>query len=377
MPQCCLCTPRFTLSTFGLGSQGLDHEDGVTVPGPEKKKLTFPEFGELLKFGCVYFFLALIELAAKLTVTRAWFDGTLIENHKLLLAFQYTNNEQSRLLQFFIPEAFVHLLGVSVIHAYIIQRWLFVFVALVCFHAYLRRWFDVRLAFAGVMTLAAIMPLSFFNDLQESSPLLLVTFLLGLWVIREHRPGWYVLILIIGSINNETMLFLPLVFLLYNYTGVELRRLGRLILVTLGTSLPAFLIVATIRYVNRDRPHLGGAWHLPDNVAGVLGGLKSLPLDYWQASYLYLFFIFGALWVFAILSYSRKPLFLRRAVLMLPAFMIGHFLTGRINEVRQMLPLSFVIIPMAFFYLFPAMETDKTIPQLSDRNITKTSAPTE
>src|SRR5260370_37349598 len=107
---------------------------------------------ELLKFGSVYFFVALIELQAKLNVTRAWFDSTLDGNHRLLLAFQYTNNEQSRLLQFYIPEAFVRLLGLSVINAYILQRWLLVFLALLCFHAYLRKWVDCRLAVSVVKT---------------------------------------------------------------------------------------------------------------------------------------------------------------------------------------------------------------------------------
>ena len=323
-----------------------------TVPR-EEKKLRFPEFGELLKFGSVYFFVALIELQAKLSVTPAWYDGTLVGNHSLLLAFQYTNNEQSRLLQFYIPEAFARLLGLSVINAYILQRWLFVFLALLCFHAYLRKWFDARLALAGVMSLAAIMPLSYFNDLQESAPLLLLTFLSGLWAIREHRTGWYMLILAVGAVNNETMLFLPSVYFCYGFNGLQWRRLGGLVLATLASSLPAFLLVGAIRYLNRDRPHLGPVWQLPNNIESLLGQLKSSPLDYWRAYYFYIFFIFGALWVYAFLKYARKPLFLRRAALMIPLFVLGHFLTGRIHEVRQFVPLSFLIIPMAFFYLFP------------------------
>ena len=314
---------------------------------------------ELLKFASVYFFVALIELQAKLSVTRAWFDGTLVDIHGRLLAFQWTNNEQSRLLQFYIPEAFRRLFGLSVIHAYILQRWLFVFLALVCFHVYLRKWFDARLAFAGVMFLAAIMPLSYFNDLQESSALLLLTFLLGLWAIREHRTGWYMLILTVGAVNNETMLFLPSVFFFYNFKELEWRRLGRLVLVTLGTSLPAFVIVGAIRYMNRNQPSLGGAWQLRNNIEGVLGQLKAFPLDYWGSSYLYIFFIFGAFWIYAFLRYKRKPLFLRRAALMIPLFIAGHFITGRIHEVRLMVPLGFVIIPMAFFNLF--LENQETM----------------
>src|SRR3954469_23408974 len=77
----------------------------------------------------VYFFLALINLTAKLNVSPTWFDGTLERNHYLLLAFNYTNNEQSRLFQFLIPEALIRLLGLTVEHAYLVQRWIFVWVA--------------------------------------------------------------------------------------------------------------------------------------------------------------------------------------------------------------------------------------------------------
>jgi len=90
-----------------------------------------------------------------------------------------------------------------------LQRWLFVFLALLCFMLFSGSWFDVQLAFAVLMSLAAIMPLSYFNDLQESRPLLLLTFLLGLWAIREHRNGWYMVILAVVPSTTKTMLFLP------------------------------------------------------------------------------------------------------------------------------------------------------------------------
>jgi hypothetical protein len=46
--------------------------------------------------------MALINLRLKLSMARAWFDGGLLDNHQHLLAFQYVNNEQSRLLQFLL-----------------------------------------------------------------------------------------------------------------------------------------------------------------------------------------------------------------------------------------------------------------------------------
>jgi hypothetical protein len=322
----------------------------------QQEKNSFSWREELLKFGSVYFFMALINLRLKLSMARAWFDGGLLDNHQHLLAFQYVNNEQSRLLQFYIPETFHRLLGLSVVHSYILQRFLFVLAAFICFHFYLRKWFDTKLAFAGVTFLAAIMPLAYFNELQESAPLLLLTFLLALWAIREHRTVWYIIIMTVGAANNETMLILPVVYFFYNFKGFELKRLIRLSLITLVSSLPAYLLVGTIRYINWDRPRLAPAWQWPNNIRGMWQQFYTPPIDYWAASYFYIFFIFGVFWLYAFLEYAKKPLFLRRTALMIPLFILAHLLTSIISEVRLMLPLSFVIIPMALFYLFPETE---------------------
>ncbi len=306
------------------------------------------------KFVPVYFVLSFIQLRVKLFLTPAWLNGRLNRNHELLLNFSYTNNEQSRLLQFYIPEWFHHLFSIPIQQAYILQRWLFIFLVFICFHKYLRKWFNVPESFSGVLFLAAIMPLSYFNDLQESSPLLLLTFLLGLWTIRERQTFLLILILLIGGLNNETMLVLPSVYFFYNYEGSSFRKLAVLCGRTLLVSSPMLITVGAVRYINRNRPHLGGAWHLPDNLNGIYEIVRLNVLDFYSYPYIYIFFIFGIFWIYAFLHYRQKPLFLRRASLMIPFFIAAHLLTGIIGEVRQMLPLSFIIIPMALFSIYPS-----------------------
>ena len=315
-------------------------------PGPRSR---FKE--SFVLFGSVYLVLALINLRVKLFLTPAWHDGTLERNHRLLLSFLYTNNEQSRLLQFSIPEVLLQLFRFSVSDAYLVQRWGFTFLAFCCFHCYLRKWLNKELAFGGVLLLGCIMPLTYFNHLQESAPLLGLTFLLALWAIRERRSLSYTAILLVGAINNETMLFLPAVYFFFNFQNWKVRSLVRLSLQTIACALPAYCAVGVVRYITRDRPHLGGAWHL-DNLEGILQGLTAAPVDYWKTWYLYIFFVFGFLWIFAFLKFKQKPVFLQRALLTVPLFIIPHLVTGIILEVRQMLPLSFIIIPAAFYYLF-------------------------
>src|SRR5262249_37951314 len=115
---------------------------------------------ELHPVAWVYVGLSFLLLRSKINATPAWLDGTLQHNHLALLAFRYTNNEQSRLLQFSIPEALVRVFGLSIPHAYLVQRFVFIALSFALFHLYLRRWFSQPLAFAAVALLAAIVPFS-------------------------------------------------------------------------------------------------------------------------------------------------------------------------------------------------------------------------
>lgn len=313
---------------------------------------------EGLIFGSIYFFIALISLRMKILLTPRWFNGRLAANHEALLAFQYENNEQSRILQFFIPEAIKNLFDISIENAYLIQRSVFIFLVIVCFHFYLRKWFDVSKAFGGVLFFIAVMPLSYMNDLQESTPLLLLTFLLALWAIREQCTWVYFLAMAVGAFNNETMLILPMVFVLYSFKDFKLPSLISLSWSALWTSLPAYLIVGVIRYITRDNPRLAVWWQFPENIKRMNEALFSSPLGWWNERFLFPFFIFGAIWVFAFFNYSKLPLFLRRAGLLIPVFIIFHLFGGVIGEVRLLLPLSFLVIPMSFYYLFP-VDRDK------------------
>src|SRR5688572_7845187 len=105
----------------------------------------------------LYAWLSFINYAIKLRVTFTWFSN-LEQNHAALLKFEYTNNEQSRLLQFYVPELFHQLFGTSILHSYALARLIFVFFTYLAFHRYLRRWFSFAEAFAGVVLLAAIIP---------------------------------------------------------------------------------------------------------------------------------------------------------------------------------------------------------------------------
>jgi hypothetical protein len=217
---------------------------------------------------------------------------------------------------------------------------------------YLRRWFSKGLCFAAVCLLAAILPFTFVNDLQESSPLLMATFVVGLWTIRDG-PSWsFAVALLVGALNNETSLALPIVYFADRFSGWRPKALWTAAWRTLAVAAPAFAYTALIRYITRHRPHLGGAWHLQENFQSIWNELQLSPLDYYKALTLSIFVVFNVLWIYAFLKLFEKPRFVRATLWLVPVFVISHMITGMIVEVRQMVPLGFVVIPAAMFWMF-------------------------
>ena len=280
--------------------------------------------------------LAVLNLNLKLNVTATWFDGTLVRNHKLLLDYNYTNNEQSRLLQFYIPELFVKIFNLSIEHAYMLQRLLFTMFTFFCFYLFSKKWLDTKLSLLCVLIMALlVMPNTYQNHLQESAALLSLTFLGALWAIRENKTFFYVFILTIGSINNETMLFIPAVYFLVNFKKFKISDIMRVAKRTILLALPAIISVGIIRYINIDRPQLGGAWHFHENIYHLDSLLK----------------VFNIFWILPFLYFKKRPLFLQRALISIPLFIIPHLITGIISETRQMIPLSFILIPASVLFL--------------------------
>ncbi len=282
--------------------------------------------------------LTVVTLKLKLITTPSWFNGALENNHRLLLDFNFTNNEQSRLFQFYIPELFIRLFKIDIVKAYILQRGLFTFLTFLTFFYFCKRWFNNIQAFICVFLFALVMAFTFKNHLQESAALLSLTFLWTIWLIRDKKDWLFSLVLAIGSINNETILFVPAIYFFYNFDTSK--SIFKLCIRTILLALPAFIVVGIIRYINIDRPHLGGAWHFIENLH---------KLDR-------LIFIYNVFWILPFIYFKRKNGFLKRSLLTFPLFIIPHLITGIISETRQMLPLGFIIIPASMFTILEIIE---------------------
>lgn len=312
---------------------------------------------ELLVFTPVFFCLSLTNLVLKIHLVSWYTDGTLEGKHHLLMAFQYFNNEQSRLLQFLVPEFFHRVFGIYIVTSYALARLLFVFLAFLAFHFYMRKWFSPAESFAGVVVLSGSMAITFLiQDTQESAPLLMLLFVLGLWAMREKKDLLFgTLLLVGGGLTNESMLALAAAYFFFRLTSFYFKDILRTGGATILVSAPAFLTQGLIRYINRSQPHLGGAFHLFENLRGLYFVLINPIKPIFNHGYfIYPLLIFSIFWIYAAIGYRRSPRFLQAVFWMMPLFIVANLITGLINESRQMIPLGFIIIPMSMFLLFPS-----------------------
>ena len=319
---------------------------------------------ELLVVVPVYFFLSLSNLILKLRATAAWTNGVLVTNHEALLAFEYYNNEQSRLFQFLIPEFLHRMFSLEIINSYALARLLFVFMAFLVFHLFLQNWFNQAASFAGVLILSGSMAITFLErDLQESAPLLMLLFVLGLWAIREERDVLFGLILLLGGgLTNETMLVLAAGYFFYRLPSPRVKDIFKTGFRTALIALPAFLTQGVIRYINRMQPHMGGFYHLPGNLQGIWTELRHPVGTLLEGRFIYPFLVLSVFLFYALLGYPKSPRFLRSMFWLAPLFLVAHMITGKIYESRQMIPLAFILIPMSLFFIFPeaSLETKKS-----------------
>jgi hypothetical protein len=67
----------------------------------------------------------------------------------------------------------------------------------------------------------------------------------------------------------------------------------------------------------------------------------------------FLLLMFGAVWALAYMARRDAPEMLRRALWLVPPFLVLHYVVAMVNEVRLFLPLAPILIPLAWWTLFP------------------------
>lgn len=183
-------------------------------------------------------------------------------------------------------------------------------------------------------------------------------FLFSLALLLLYRRAWigYLIVFTAALLNKETAMLLTLVFVLYYHDKIARPDFYRLL------SIQLFLIVAIrVATMMIFSGHSGSVleWHLPENMTYLsqVGNFfrfeplgpsllfsHGLAVPYPKGLNLPVLLGLGYL-IFA--GWQRRPLFLRRAVLILPILYLLCMLFGIISELRsyyEELPVLFLLV---------------------------------
>lgn len=234
--------------------------------------------------------------------------------------------------------------GASLEATWYATRLLFIFLAYLAMHAYLRTWFPPRIALAGVALSAATLPLTITNSWPhpDSMPELAL-FSLGAMAIAQRNDRVFAAVLPLAAFNRETSVFLVVLYVV----AFPLTR-GRVVRTALF-GLEWLAIYAGLRLV-RGLQHYD-YWQAARNLAD-LGLLPPNYDPYYRAYAYFALILFGPFLALALHRRASLPLFARRALLVVPCFVAVAFTFSSIIESRIFLPLYALVMPALMFGLF-------------------------
>ncbi len=261
--------------------------------------------------------------------------------HNAIIANQGPYPEQYRFLSFFLAEGLMRL-GLPFDWAHAALRWLFTSASLFVFYRYLTAWFDPLVALLGYFMFAAVLPFTYlFYGMQVTDPLNMLVFLLAFWAIRDGKDAWLFPLVVLGMLNRETVLMIPLLYACVRFDQTSPRRwLWRAaVLAIIAAAIYAglrFVFGLKAPYAPSGLGAVSGFWHR--NAARWTGWVQALAF-------------FNLALLYAWRHLERRPVFLRRALLLVPPFLAIHLSVGNLREIRLFLPLLPVLIPLTLMEL--------------------------
>ena len=278
-------------------------------------------------------------------------------------------NIRSRVLVPLLMESANSYLGVSHRFAHDAARLMFILMAVLAFHWYLRTWFSPLEALTGTLLVLASITITFngwFPTSTDFPELLGMTLCAGLLV--RSKWVWMCVALAVATLNRETSIILLAVAVCWLYAG----RPSLPNVVCIGAAI--FLTWAAAYFVARQVAGVGADWILAPGSdmrgQGLVAELVGMFLESWprraesmlsliQNPHPYnvnwsLFLVLNVFWVLPLSSWRSVPVSLRRLYVGgLLGGLVIFLLAGVLNEAgRHMIPLYPLLFPAGLFVLF-------------------------
>jgi len=225
-------------------------------------------------------------------------------------------------------------------------------------YVYVRRWFSRTETLVGILFAAATMPIALRDHFfQPWSPLEAALFTLGLLLSRDRRRVLLAATIVVAALNRETAIFLALACCLTGLDPAERQR-SRSALALGGLWVVLWLAVFVgLRWIRGVADHLV--------TVSEIWAINTTPKYLARALVNHALFG-GAFGVLAILGFRHAPRHVRRSAYVVPLYLAAVAVFGMWFEVRLLMPLYPILIPLALSFLyrrgeasFPAAEAGR------------------
>ena len=210
-------------------------------------------------------------------------------------------------------------------------------------------WFPTEPALVGVLFVAATLPIAMRPNEYAPYSFLEPTFVsLALLCIVRDRRLWLALVVAMAAVNRETGVFLVLLY-------AVARPLNKQRLIT--TLAYAAIWLAVFIAVRLYAGDAGRYWTV-DKV--FRSNLSQLRLTVFNVAAL-----LGVFWWFAAAGFRRAPPFVQRVASVIPAYVAVVAVWGIWWEVRLLLPLMPLLLPLALSFLFTSASGARDDPSVA------------
>ncbi len=202
--------------------------------------------------------------------------------------------------------------------------------------AYVRVWFPAEPALVGVLFVAATLPIAMRPNEYGPHSFLEPTFIsLSLLCILRDRRLWLAVLVAVATLNRETGVFLVVLYAVAR----PLNKQRAITTLAYGAIWLTVFIGLRLYAGDADR-----YW----TVAKIFSSnLSQLSLTVFNVAAL-----FGVFWWFAAAGFRHAPAFVRRVAVVIPAYLAVIGVWGVWWEVRLLLPLMPLLLPLALSFLF-------------------------
>jgi len=235
----------------------------------------------------------------------------------------------------------------SLVYSYRIFDTLAIFASLLTLYQYLRNWFSDRISLIGVLIMSTSMLVGFQNHYYQPWSLLEpAVFALGLNLLLNKRYGWFGVIIALGTFIRETAIFLVILYFTtwaFPYFWQEIRKdqiqkwevgLGYFgiwgiiffgLRLLLGEAVRTITVIEILRISTQTSNLIKALWY----------GLLFL----------------GIFWWFIFLGYKYSPIFIKKTAWLLPVYILLITFYNIWFEVRLLMTLYPILIPLGLSYL--------------------------